>query len=102
MKRRNKLLLLFALGTTLTSVGTRAYDESVYTANTLFIEAEDADYGHGKYVTDKKIGMDGPYDGGAYKGLGDQGDADFDWHAGGPDGQVYRPDTGISAGKAGG
>jgi len=102
MKRRNKLLLLFAL-TTLTSVGTRAWDESVFTSNTLFIEAEDADFGHGKYVTDKKIGMDGPYPGGAYNALGTVDDLDFDWHtpvtAPQDANSQYRPDTGLTGGK---
>ncbi|MBI4660528.1 MAG: hypothetical protein HY735_16955 [Verrucomicrobia bacterium] len=77
------------------------YSEKLFVAGTLFIEAEDVDYGHGKYVKDPKaIGMNGSYAGGAYAGLGTAEDQDFDWHlTSGPDGQAYRPDTMISAGK---
>jgi hypothetical protein len=69
------------------------------TTDTLFIEAEDADYGHGKTVTGTPIGMNGPYDGGAFNNLGDTSDLDFDWHAEGPNGQIYRPNTALSPGK---
>src|SRR5437899_3703942 len=80
-------------------VSVKAIDTSIFTTGTLFIEAEDADFGHGKSVTDKKIGMDGPYDGGSYAGLGTMDDEGFDWHTGGNAGQAYRPDTGLAAGK---
>lgn len=81
-----------------------AITEKVFVAGTLFIEAEDVDYGHGKYVKDGKLtGMNGPYAGGAYKDLGTADDEGFDWHlTGGPDGQAYRPDTKLSAGKENG
>ena len=84
------------------AVSVKAVDTSIFNTNTLFIEAEDADFGHGKYVTDKKIGMDGPYDGGSYLGLGTADDEGFDWHTGGNAAQVYRPDTGLAAGKENG
>ena len=38
--------------------------------NTLFIEAEDFDYGHGNWVKNAPIGVTGPYAGGSYQGLG--------------------------------
>jgi hypothetical protein len=70
--------------------------------DTLFIESEDADYGHGQTVTTGHIGMDGPYDGGAFNNLGDTSDLGFDWNATGPNGQVYRSNSGLSAGKPNG
>jgi len=73
-----------------------------FVAGTLFIEAEDVDYGHGKYVKGKKIGMDGAYPGDAYNGLGTADDKGFDWNTNDNAGQAYRPDTGIAAGKANG
>src|ERR1041385_4764088 len=52
-------------------VGSRAADTTaLFGTNTLFIEAEDVDYGHGQFVTTAKIGMNGAYPGGSYKGLG--------------------------------
>src|SRR5881409_2619058 len=77
----------------------KAVDTSIFVAGTLFIEAEDADFGHGKYVKDKKIGMDGAYDGGSYAGLGAADDKGFDWFTNDNAGQAYRPDTGLAAGK---
>src|SRR5438132_13142605 len=98
---RHKLKTLHVLAGTLAClfspwVSVKAIDTSIFTTGTLFIEAEDADFGHGKYVTDKKIGVDGPYDGGSYAGLGTPDDAGFDWHSRGPDGQTERPHTGLS------
>jgi hypothetical protein len=91
-------LVLTGLGGALCARAT-VYTESMFTTNTLFIEAEDADFGHGQFVTTNHIGMDGPYPGGSYKNLGTPADLDFDWHAEGPNGQPYRPNTGLSAGK---
>jgi len=80
-----------------------AVDSSIFNSNTLFIEAEDVDYDHGKYINDpKKIGMDGPYPGGAYKDLGSDTDNGFDWQTNGNAGQAYRPGTGLAAGKENG
>lgn len=73
-----------------------------FPAGTLFIEAEDADYGKGQYVKNKKIGMDGAYPGGAYAGLGTADDRGIDWFTNDNAGQAYRPDTGIAAGKENG
>ena len=78
------------------------YTPAIYTTNTLFIEAEDADYSHGTYVTTTNIGMNGPYPGGSYTNLGTVQDFNFDWIAqssGAPNGQVYRASTLLSAGK---
>ncbi len=83
-------------------VSVKAVDESIFNADTLFIEAEDVDFGHGKYVTDKKIGMNGPYEGGSYANLGTADDEGFDWHSGGNAGQTYRADTALPAGKPNG
>ncbi|MBI4658882.1 MAG: hypothetical protein HY735_08565 [Verrucomicrobia bacterium] len=67
---------------------------------TLFIEAEDFNYGGGKYVTDKPTGLSGTYPGGSYRDLGTDADAGIDWNApGGNAGQPYRPGTGVAAGK---
>ena len=56
------------------------YSTAMYTTNTLFIEAEDADYNHGQTVTTTNIGMNGPYPGGSYTNLGLVTDANFDWN----------------------
>jgi hypothetical protein len=80
---------------------------------TLFIEAEDFNFGHGQYVTDQAIGMTGPYTGGSYqdKGIGgadcDGNDAGIDFHDGSvgidfsstDDANPYRFDTGVEAAK---
>jgi hypothetical protein len=76
-----------------------------YTSDTLFIEAEDWDYSHGKYLK-TGVGMDGPYVGGAYVGLGSTADDPFDYHvdetapAGTP--PWYRPNVFASPGKVNG
>jgi hypothetical protein len=76
------------------------------TTDTLFIEAEDWDYSHGKYLKTGHIGMDGPYPGGSYIGLGDTTDDPFDYHvdetapAGTP--PWYRPSVNASPGKVNG
>jgi hypothetical protein len=76
-----------------------------YTSDTLFIEAEDWDYGHGKYLK-TGVGMDGPYVGGSYVGLGDTADDPFDYHvdetapAGTP--PWYRANVFASPGKVNG
>ena len=81
-----------------TSVGA-----ALFFQGTLFIEAEDFNFGAGEYVTDKEIGMNGAYAGNAYKDLGDNAtDFDVDYNAGGPNGQSYRPATKVSAGKQNG
>ncbi len=67
---------------------------------TLFIETEDFNFGGGKTITDKPIGMTGPYPGGDFAGLGTDADVDIDYNnAGGNAGQPYRPGTGVAAGK---
>jgi hypothetical protein len=74
----------------------------MFTTNTLFIEAEDADFGAAQFVTTTNIGMDGPYPGGSYTNLGTTADAGIDWNvqsSGAPNGQVYRTSTSLSAGK---
>ncbi|MDA1278105.1 MAG: PA14 domain-containing protein [Verrucomicrobia bacterium] len=73
---------------------------NLFIKGTLYIEAEDFDFGGGKSVTGKPIGLDGAYPGGDYAGLGTMDDADIDWsNAGGNAGQPFRPDTGVAAGK---
>jgi len=67
---------------------------------TLFIEAEDFNFGSGNYVKDKAIGMSGTYAGGSFSDLGSDADAGIDWNnPGGNAGQPYRPGTGVAAGK---
>lgn len=85
--------------------------EKTFVAGTLFIEAEDFNYGHGKYVKDKAIGMTGKYSGGAYKDLGDGvdgtvgdgSDLGIDYFEVAPSSAqaVYRSGTGVEAGKFG-
>ncbi|MDO8629086.1 MAG: hypothetical protein Q7R41_01225, partial [Phycisphaerales bacterium] len=43
---------------------------SPFTPDTLFIEAEDFNFGHGDWVKDRPTGMSGPYSGDAYQDLG--------------------------------
>src|SRR5262249_35003196 len=70
------------------------------TTQTKFIEAEDADFGAAQYVTNANIGMNGPYPGGSYLGLGDQTDFDIDWHTSSQVGSAfYRPTTGLNGSK---
>jgi hypothetical protein len=75
------------------------------TTDTLFIEAEDWDYSHGKYLK-TGVGMDGAYAGGAYVGLGSTSDDPFDYHVDetSPSGTPpwYRPNVNASPGKVNG
>jgi len=74
--------------------------EKSFVTGTLFIEAEDVDFEHGKYIKDPKlIGLSGAYPGGAYEAKGTADDKGFDWNTNDNAGQAYRPDTGIAAGK---
>ena len=76
-------------------------------AGTLFIETEDFDFGKGKWIQDKPLGMSGKYAGGDYKdkgdGLGGTANSDFgiDYFEAAPDSAqaIYRPNTGVEAGK---
>lgn len=72
--------------------------DQVFSPDTRFIEAEDFDFDAGHQVTGVAIGMTGPYTGGAFAGLGTAADAGLDWNdlsGEVPDGQNYRPATGI-------
>lgn len=71
------------------------------TEGTLFIEAEDFNFGGGNWIKDQPIGMDGKYAGGSYFGLGTSADTRIDWRdtAPGNAGQPYRPGTRVAAGK---
>jgi hypothetical protein len=75
------------------------------TTDTLFIEAEDWDYSHGKTIA-TGIGMDGPYPGGSFVGLGATTDDPFDYHVDqtSPSGTPpwYRPNVNVSPGKVNG
>ena len=76
----------------------------------LFIETEDFNFELGKWDTDNSIGMDGAYPGGTYQDLGDGLDetdvdagtsygVDYFESNNGNSQAVYRPDTGVEAGK---
>jgi hypothetical protein len=88
-------------------------------AGTLFIEAEDFNFGHGQYDTANPIGMTGAYPGGTYQGKGDGlfapdgmtpgsdcdgSDFGIDYHDNNStsDQAVYRPQTPVEAGKRNG
>jgi hypothetical protein len=72
----------------------------VVTEGTLFIEAEDFNFGGGNYIKDKPIGMSGSYPGGAFRDLGTDADAGIDFNnPGGNAGQPYRSTTPVAAGK---
>ena len=81
-------------------------------AGTLFIEAEDFNFSKGQWITDKPIGMTGPYAGGAFAGkgnglngaLGDGSDFGIDYFEVAADSAqaIYRPGTGVEAGKTNG
>jgi hypothetical protein len=80
--------------------------------DTLFIEAEDFNFEHGKTDETNPIGMTGPYPGGTYQGKGDGlggSDCDgtdfgIDYHDNNStsDQAVYRPNTPVEAGKLNG
>jgi hypothetical protein len=76
-----------------------SYKIGPFGPDALFIEAEDFDFGGGKYVTDLPIGLTGAYPGGAYQGLGTADDQGIDFNSNSAEGQSYRPDTLIAAGK---
>lgn len=67
----------------------------------LYIEAEDFDFDSGKYITDQPIGMGGPYKGGLYQNKGAVLDVDYHEVNNANDQAVYRPTTGVEAGKLG-
>lgn len=79
----------------------------------LFIETEDFNYSHGEWDKSNPIGMTGAYPGGTYQDLGDGLD-ETDIDAGTDYGidyfesnnanaqAIYRPDTGVEAGKMNG
>jgi hypothetical protein len=83
-----------------------------FPANTLFIEAEDFNFGHGKWLTNTAIGMTGPYAGGDYQGKGDGLDGaacdgsdfgiDYNENNSTSDQAIYRPTTPVEAGKKNG
>src|SRR5678816_4279610 len=78
----------------------------------MFIEVEDFNFEHGKTITDKPIGMTGPYPGGDFLGKGDGlagADCDgtdfgIDYHDNNSssDQAVYRANTPVEAGKLNG
>jgi len=80
-------------------------------AGTLFIEAEDFNFGHGQYDTTNP-GMNGAYPGGSYQGKGDglAGGAcdgtdfgiDYNDSNNTSDQAIYRPNTPVEAGKRNG
>lgn len=85
---------------------------TIFGPTTIFIEAEDFNFEHGKIVTDAEIGMNGPYAGGSYQDKGDglTGAAcdgsdfgiDYNDNNSGSDQAVYRPNTPVEAGKRNG
>ncbi|HUS35017.1 MAG TPA: sugar-binding protein, partial [Verrucomicrobiae bacterium] len=100
------------------------FKTAFFGAGTLFIEAEDFNFGHGQWVQDQPIGMTGPYTGGAYqdKGTGRELDPDgvpilhtacdgTDWgidyndnnvQDDPPNTAIYRPTTTVEAAKRNG
>ncbi|HEV8543574.1 MAG TPA: carbohydrate-binding protein [Verrucomicrobiae bacterium] len=94
---------------------TYAFSTTILGPGTLFIEAEDFNFGHGQWVTNAPIGMTGPYPGGNYQDLGDGvsgADCDgtdfgIDYHennVGNDPGAVpaYRSNTDVEAAKPNG
>jgi hypothetical protein len=79
--------------------GSSTASAALFIRGTLFIEAEDFDFGRGGSVTNKAIGMTGPYRGDAFRGLGNEADEGIDYHADGDGALPYRADTNIDAGK---
>ena len=80
-----------------------------YTVGTLFIEAEDFNFDHGSTISDQPVGMTGPYEGNSFFSLGsgiggtvgDGSDFGIDYFESNPgnDQNIYRPGTGVEAGK---
>lgn len=84
--------------------------ETTFVAGTLFIEAEDFNFDKGNYLKNVPIGMTGKYAGGDYKDKGNGKDAtgpadgtdlgvDYFEVGKGSDQAIYRPETGVEAGK---
>jgi hypothetical protein len=81
------------------------FTTTILGADSLFIEAEDFDFGKGNWVKDRPIGMSGRYPGGAYQDQGDGlngtfgDDSDFgiDYFEVNPgnDSPLYRPNTAV-------
>lgn len=53
--------------------------DAVLTPETRYIESEDFDFDGGQTLSGLPIGMDGPYPGGSFAGLGSPADAGLDW-----------------------
>ncbi|MDB6037876.1 MAG: hypothetical protein JWM99_1717 [Verrucomicrobiales bacterium] len=89
-----------------------SFRTTVLGPGTLFIEAEDFNFGHGQWLTNTAIGMTGPYVGGDYQDKGDglggaSGDGsdfgiDYNDNNGTSDQAIYRPNTPVEAGKRNG
>jgi hypothetical protein len=108
----------FQLGVTDSQAVTQTSDAAFRTTfvpfptGTLFIEAEDFNFEHGKYDTANPIGMTGAYPGGTYqdKGNGLNGAAcdgsdfgiDYNDNNATSDQAIYRPQTPVEAGKRNG
>ncbi|MBL9138576.1 MAG: CSLREA domain-containing protein [Verrucomicrobiales bacterium] len=74
-----------------------AAPESIFSPTTRYIEAEDFDFGGGQWLENTAIGMDGPYSGLSYAGLGTGADAGIDWFEVNPANfsPAFRADTGV-------
>jgi hypothetical protein len=91
---------------------TWSFRVSILGPGTLFIEAEDFNFGHGQWLTNGNLGMNGPYVGGDYQDLGDGlGGAacdgsdfgiDYNENNNTSDQAIYRPNTPVEAGKRNG
>jgi hypothetical protein len=70
--------------------GTASADFVTLPRGTLFVEAEDFNFGGGQYITNQPIGMTGRYSGGAFTGRGTVADANIDWSVNEAVGQAGR------------
>jgi hypothetical protein len=80
--------------------GTATAHAGLFISGTKFVEAEDFNFGGGRWLTNTPIGMSGPYTGGSYLGLGSTNtDENIDWKANHNGGQTGRANTGVDVGK---
>jgi hypothetical protein len=77
--------------------GTASAIVGVFPRGSLFVEAEDFNFGGGQFLTNQPLA--GPYRGDAYRGLGTEADAGIDYQADGSGDQPYREATGADAGN---
>jgi hypothetical protein len=90
---------IYTVGLTNT-FGSTSASFALIPAGSLFIEAEDFNFGAGLSVTNQPIGMTGPYPGGSYFGQGSASDIGIDYNSSTNAGGQYRTNTLVNVGSS--